>query len=193
VTGTIGAWYMRPLQRNLENYNAIFRKSWMKVPLFAVSFGCAAYGGMQLPARLFPKFTRQKFEGVDHAYYTSSNDIVGKFRLFETFDKFDSHDDVASYLSVYSTQPLTKNEMLDNLALQALKEFDLGKMFRVKRAGKDKDPLFWSFGKIHGLENIAFADPEEIKATNGNPVKIQQIVDRADPNKLQVHSFEHLI
>lgn len=32
--------------------------------------------------------------------------------------------------------------------------------------------MFWSFGKIHGLENIAFADPEEVKATNGNPVSI---------------------
>ena len=71
----------------------------------------------------------------------------------------DSHNDVATYLSVYSTQPLTKNEMMDNLALHALKEFDLGKMFQVKRAGKDRDPMFWTFGKIHGLENIAFADP----------------------------------
>jgi hypothetical protein len=32
--------------------------------------------------------------------------------------------------------------------------------------------MFWTFGKIHGLENIAFADPAEVKATNGNPVKI---------------------
>jgi hypothetical protein len=45
-------------------------------------------------------------------------------------------------------------------------------MFRIKRAGKDRDPMFWSFGKIHGLENIAFANEEELKATNGNPVKI---------------------
>jgi hypothetical protein len=84
---------------------------------------------------------------------------VAKFRLFETFEKTDVQDDIATYLSVYSTQPLTKNEMADNLALHAMKEFDLGKMFRVKRAGKDRDPMFWSFGKIHGLENIAFADP----------------------------------
>lgn len=43
----------------------------------------------------------------------------------------------------------------------------------MRRAGKDQDPFFWSFGKIHGLENIAFADPEEIRDTKGNPVKIQ--------------------
>lgn len=49
--------------------------------------------------------------------------------------------------------------MVDNIILNTMKEYDLGKLFRVKRAGKDKDPMFWSFGKIHGLENIAFADP----------------------------------
>jgi hypothetical protein len=32
--------------------------------------------------------------------------------------------------------------------------------------------MFWSFGKIHGLENIAFADPKEVYETKGNPVKI---------------------
>jgi hypothetical protein len=34
------------------------------------------------------------------------------------------------------------------------------------------DNLFWSFGKIHGLENIAFADDKELEATNGNPVAL---------------------
>jgi hypothetical protein len=79
--------------------------------------------------------------------------------MFETFQHFDSQDELSTYLSMYSTQPLTKNEMVDSLALSALKEFDFGKMFQVKRAGKDRDPMFWSFGKIHGLENLAFADP----------------------------------
>jgi hypothetical protein len=46
--------------------------------------------------------------------------------------------------------------------------------------GKDKDPMFYTFGKIHGLENIAFADPLELKATNGNPVSIQKIVNKYD-------------
>ena len=94
---------------------------------------------------------------------------------------------------MYSTQPLTKNEMVDNLALSALKEFDFGKMFQVKRAGKDRDPMFWSFGKIHGLENLAFADPQEVKATNGNPVKIQKIVDKYNSKPTELDSFEHLV
>ncbi len=171
--GAVGAWYARPFQKHLEGYNAIFRKPWMRVPIYAFAFGCAFYGGMQLPGRVFPKFTPNKFEGVNHSYYTASQDVVSKFRMFESFEVPDARDDVATYLSVYSTEALTKNEMMDNLALHALKEFDLGRMFRVKRAGKDRDPMFWSFGKIHGLENLAFADPAEVEATNGNPVKIQ--------------------
>lgn len=85
--------------------------------------------------------------------------MVSKFRMFETFETVDSRADIASYLQVYGTQPLTKDEMMNNIAFNAMKEFDVAKLFRVKRAGKDKDPMFWSFGKIHGLENIAFADP----------------------------------
>jgi len=85
--------------------------------------------------------------------------MVSKFRLFDTFETEDPKGDLANYLSVYGTDPLTKTEMIDNIALHALKEFDASKIFRVKRSGKDRDPIFWSFGKIHGLENIAFADP----------------------------------
>lgn len=74
--------------------------------------------------------------------------------------------------------------MMDFIALKALEKTDLTKLFRVKRAGKDKDEMFWTFGKIHGLENIAFADPEEIKKTNGNPVKIQKVVNKYDGAQL---------
>jgi hypothetical protein len=48
--------------------------------------------------------------------------------------------------------------MIDNLMINVLKEYDISKLFRVKRGGKDRDPLFWNFGKVHGIENIAFAN-----------------------------------
>lgn len=82
---------------------------------------------------------------------------------------------------------------MDHIGMRAMQQVDLSKIFRVKIAGKDKDPMFWSFGKIHGLENIAFADPEEIKATNGNPVKIQKIVNKYDGPNFTINSFEHLV
>jgi hypothetical protein len=98
--------------------------------------------------------------------------MVGKFRMFENIDLPDSKDALAGYLAINTTQPLTKNEMMEYIALKSFEKGDMSKLFRVKRCGKDRDEMFWSFGKIHGLENIAFADPAEVKATNGNPVKI---------------------
>jgi hypothetical protein len=98
--------------------------------------------------------------------------MVGKFRLFENVPTLDTRADLTSYLALNTTGPLTKSELLDHIGMNAMTQVDLSKLFRVKVAGKDKDPIFWSFGKIHGLENIAFADPEELKATGGNPVKI---------------------
>lgn len=106
--------------------------------------------------------------------------MVSKFRIFDNVETSDARDEMADYLSLYSTEPLTKNEMIDNIAMNALKNYDMGSMFRVKRRGKDTDPYFWSFGKIHGLENIAFADTKELKETQGNPVRIQKIVDKME-------------
>lgn len=146
-----------------------------------------------MPGRIFGKLTPTKNEGVTHAIYTSSQDLVGKFRMFETMDTLDTRSDLANYLSIYTTEPLTKNHLLDKMMLSALEEEDISKLFRVKKMGKDKDPLFWSFGKIHGLENIAFADIEELKATEGNPVKIQKIVNKYDGPNFQINSYEHLI
>ena len=53
--------------------------------------------------------------------------------------------------------------------------------------------MFWSFGKIHGLENIAFADPKEVYETKGNPIKIQQIVDKVEGYPTTADSFESLV
>ena len=52
------------------------------------------------------------------------------------------------------------------------KKTDLSKVFQIKRSGKDTNDFFWQFGKIHGLENIAYADPDELAAANGNPILI---------------------
>jgi hypothetical protein len=80
--------------------------------------------------------------------------------------------------------------MLDNIITQLSKHTDISKLFQVQRAGKDKDETFWSFGKIHGLENLAFADPAELEATKGNPVKIQLLVDRlGDENHSQTQKY----
>ena len=66
-------------------------------------------------------------------------------------------------------------------------------MFRVKRSGKDADDFFWTFGKIHGLENIAFADPAELAAAEGNPVAIQEIINKVTREDIpKISSYDQL-
>jgi len=142
----------------------------MLYPPYMVAFGLFFYGGLQAPHRLFPKLDPKRNPGVTHEYYTSHSDLVSKFRLFEDTSVYDAQENYQQYLA--ATLPVTKNELLDYVFLKASQEIDITKLFQIKRSGKDRDPLFWSFGKIHGLENIAFADPEEVKATNGNPVSL---------------------
>mmetsp|Transcript_34565 Transcript_34565/g.25692 ORF Transcript_34565/g.25692 Transcript_34565/m.25692 type:complete len:90 (-) Transcript_34565:322-591(-) len=84
----------------------------------------------------------------------------------------DYQDGVASYLSQYREVPLTKDEVAGYEALKALKENPHIQRMRVKRMGADVDDLFWAYGKVHGLENIAFASDEDIKRVDGNPVEI---------------------
>lgn len=55
--------------------------------------------------------------------------MVSKFRLFETFDSPNPKGSIADYLSVYGTEPLTKSEMIDNIALHAMKEFNVAQLF----------------------------------------------------------------
>jgi hypothetical protein len=65
-------------------------------------------------------------------------------------------------LDLYTSGPLTKSELLNRIADGLPVDPNFAKKFRIKRAGKDKNDIFWAVGKIHGLENLAFATPEEI-------------------------------
>ena len=84
------------------------------------------------------------------------------------------------YLSIHSKDPLTKPELVEHL----VKSMDLEKYaekFRIKRSGKDLNDTYWAFGKVHGLENIAFVDPERLAAAKGNPVAIQELINEINP------------
>jgi hypothetical protein len=58
--GGLGMLYARPTQKHLEKYNAIFRKPWMKLPIYGITFAFWGYCGLQLPARLFPRLFSNK-------------------------------------------------------------------------------------------------------------------------------------
>ena len=60
---------------------------------------------------------------------------------------------------MYDKDALSKPELLNQMVKRISEQEDLSKIFRIKRQGKDADDIFWNFGKVHGLENIAYCDP----------------------------------
>jgi hypothetical protein len=88
------------------------------------------------------------------------------------------------YLETYASEAQSENEYLDSFRKTLGKNVNFGKMFKVKRLGKDENDLFWQFGKIHGLENIAFVDEALLEKVKGNPVRLQKMVNDIDgPDK----------
>ena len=59
--------------------------------------------------------------------------------------------------------------MLERLADGRGVDEKFANRFQIKRRGKDKDDIFWTIGKVHGIENIAYCDYDEVMATGGDP------------------------
>jgi hypothetical protein len=164
---------VRPFQNELANHYPLFRKSWMRVPVQATAFMGAYYVVAQLQHKLFMRFSKKWYrpgpnnkQGVNANTYLNNNDLISKFRFFEDgVASADAKSEVEHYLDIYTSGPLTKAEMLNRFAEGKPVDEHFAKNFKIKRMGKDKDDLFWSLGKIHGLENIALCDPEELAAT----------------------------
>jgi hypothetical protein len=94
------------------------------------------------------------------------------------------------YLAAYSSEALSEPELVNQMMKRISKTNDISKIFQVKRSGKDLDNLFWSFGKIHGLENITFADDKELEATNGNPVSLQLLINKIEKPSKSFSSYD---
>lgn len=189
--GTAAAYKFQPIAREAARSYAIFRKSWMRWPIQATVFGAAFFIGGLLPTRLFRKFDR-KDKGISHEVYTGRNDIVGRFRLFDEVEVTSEHENYKNYLAAYSSEALTKPELAAQLLKNSTKDVDIGELFRVKRLGKDLDDIFWHFGKVHGLENIAFASTDEVLATGGNPVSLQNLVNKYEGRQHYFSSADDL-
>jgi len=81
VAGAVAVYKFQPIHREWAKSYKIFRKPWMRFPAPLLVF-TAAYNVMtMLPSRAGRKlsFAPQ----VDSNTYTSSDDLVGRFRLFE--------------------------------------------------------------------------------------------------------------
>ena len=85
-----------------------------------------------------------------------------------------------NYLATHTADPLSEPALREHLYSKVATKFDLNELFQVKRLGKDADDLFFQFGKIHGLENIAYVSEEDLKKAAGNPVALQLLVNKVD-------------
>lgn len=174
-----------PMQAEAARSIPLFRKAWMRFPMQATVFGGAYYVASQLQHKLFLRFSKKFYKpeerlGVNGNTYLNNHDLISKFRFFENGEAAaDARSEVEQYLDLYSSGPLTKAEMLNRLAEGKPVDPNFAKRFKIKRMGKDKDDIFWSLGKIHGLEYLAFVDPEKLAASGGDPIRIQQLVNEA--------------
>ena len=177
--GSLAVYKWMPIQREMEASNAMLRKRWMRYPFVAGVFGFAYFIGLQMPVRFFQKATHRN-EGISNDTYMGSHDLVGRFRLFEKDNTPSEEDRLLDHLAMYDKDPLSKPELIEHMVKRISEKTDLTEVFRIRRQGKDLNPFFWSFGKIHGLENIAFCDPKDLAETRGNPYKLQQLVNKVN-------------
>lgn len=174
----------------------------MRAPIQGTAFAAGFWISSQLHTRFFPKLSYKFYDkssgtqGIGQNCYLANHDLISKFRIFESgVGHADSQKQVEDYLDVYTSGPLTKAEMLNRLADGRKVPAQFQKKFQFKREGKDADDIFWAIGKIHGLENLALCDPEEIKACGNDPIALQRLVNKANdaPKPLPPGSFDLLV
>ena len=174
--GAIAAYKWMPIQREMQASNAMMRKWWMRYPLVAGVFYGAYYCALQLPVRFFQKLTHRN-EGITPESYKGSHDLVGRFRIFEDHQQSSAESELLDHMAMYDKDPLSKPELVEHMINRISEQTDLSKVFQIKRQGKDRNDVFWLLGKIHGLENIAFCDSADLADVQGNPAKLQMLIN----------------
>jgi hypothetical protein len=170
AVGFFAVYKTGPIRKEMATSYGIMRKPWMRFPLPLAIFLFTYNVATQVPQRFGRKASVTP--SVTHDTYTGQNDLVGRFRLFDKDPVSSADQRLASYVSTYSTEALTEPEVLSSLSKVAEAHASVDKTMRVKRLGPDLDDNYWMFGKIHGLENIAYLTDEEVAACNGNPVAL---------------------
>lgn len=63
---------------------------------------------------------------------------------------------MSAYISTYSDEAMTEPEIMEKLVGDDSPIALNPNKYQVKRVGRDADDHYWFYGKIHGLENIAY-------------------------------------
>ena len=113
AAGAFATYKAGPICREMEHSYGIFRKAWMKFPVRLGVFGCAYMIATSLPARFGRKISWTP--EVTHDTYTSSMDLVSRFRLFENDSSRggSKEDKLLDYLATYSTEALSEPELVN--------------------------------------------------------------------------------
>ena len=179
--GALAVYKARPILREWGMSYAIWRKAWMRYPAPVLIFLAAYHVATMLPQRLGRKLHYQP--QVTNEVYTSQTDLVGRFRLFKDDNahcEATAESSAADYLAAYSSEAMTEPEMIQKLQQKNQLNKPKKTKLKVKRLGKDVDDVYWVGGKIHGLENIAFLTPEELKSVSNDPVALQLAVNKVN-------------
>lgn len=156
--GLLAAFYVhRKLTPVLQGRSLLFKKPWMVPVIPAVGFYCAFIGAREFRAR--------RLMGRDGSFdkMSGSADIISRFRDYEEVipRNQEGKSSLINYLNTFTGT--TKEEVYEYLS-----KYDpdrmVGRPNRVyKRLDSDLDDLKYFFGKIHGLENIAFLDEKQLE------------------------------
>lgn len=169
----------------MQARSLLFKKPWMVPVVPGFAFYAAYHGASQLRSR------RLQGSNVNFERMAGTPDILSKFRDDADLTDNKARDRIVKYLE--TCVPMNKreiNEKLAEIVQPAINPYLKNK--KIKRVGMDKDDLFWMFGKIHGLENIAFVDEEELNKVR-NPVDLQILVNNAKRNGPIASSFDNLL
>lgn len=113
--GGFAAYKAGPIQREAANSIRIFRKPWLRFVGQAASFSFFYYLGCQMPMRFFRLASKDNV-GATHDVKVAQADLVSRFRLYDESEHLNSttsqEDKYADYLATYSSDPLSKPELL---------------------------------------------------------------------------------
>lgn len=197
--GGFAAYKVIPFQRAASGSYPLFRKTWMRYPIGLVAFAAGYYTANQIQTRAFPKmyFNYWKDGGQRIAPYLGGAELISQFRIFENnaAASADARSEIQDFVDTYTSGPLTKAEMLNRIRDGRPVDEQFASKFRIARKGKDRDDIFWAIGKIHGLENIALLDEDELKKAAGDPWTLQVLVNEANdrPKPLPPQNFDKLV
>lgn len=185
--GLAFAYYGRRYAQRATAYSPLFRKPWMKLLIPTSFFFAGWYGGMQVRARVLthggPRsdVTPEKMSG--------DADLLSQFRPgYE--NKNEEQLSIVTMLS--KNTDISKSGIADAVLAKLVEKANLLDKYQIKRTGKDEDDIFWTYGKIHSLENIAYVPDEVLEKVEGNPVRLQRAIYDAQIPVAPAASYEEL-